>query len=108
MDCTDYHRRSTRAQATDSLVLPNLKNPSRPIKRDFLPAGQADLPGALLLWAMEHGLADDRPLFFSHKGCPRRTTAANQPAAGLEIVRAAEDPDAMLEVRTHARPDTGP
>jgi integrase len=35
----------------DSLVLPNLKNPSRPTKRVFLPAGQADLPGALLLWA---------------------------------------------------------
>src|SRR5919199_607885 len=38
----------------DSLVLPNLKNPSRPTKRVFLPAGQADLPGALLLWAKEH------------------------------------------------------
>ena len=35
----------------DSLVLPNLKNPSRPTKRGFLPAGQMDLPGALLLWA---------------------------------------------------------
>ena len=30
----------------DSLVLPNLKNPSRPTKRVFLPAGQVDLPGA--------------------------------------------------------------
>src|SRR5919201_885610 len=51
----------------DSLVLPNLKNPSRPIKRVFLPAGQMNLPGALLLWAREHGLADDQPLFFSRK-----------------------------------------
>src|SRR6266567_3585336 len=48
----------------DSLVLPNLKNPSRPTKRVFLPAGQADLPGALLLWAREHELADHQPLFF--------------------------------------------
>jgi integrase len=39
----------------DSLVLPNLKNPSRPTKQVFLPAGQMDLPGALLLWAKEHG-----------------------------------------------------
>jgi integrase len=35
----------------DSLVLPNRKNPCRLTKRVFLPAGQADLPGALLLWA---------------------------------------------------------
>src|SRR5260370_24859804 len=31
----------------DSLVPPNLKNPSRRTKRVFLPGGQADLPGAL-------------------------------------------------------------
>src|SRR6266566_1384286 len=37
----------------DSLVLPNLKNPSRPTKQVFLPIGQAELPGALLLWAKE-------------------------------------------------------
>src|SRR5437667_10329306 len=42
----------------DSLVLPNLKNPSRLTKQVFLPAGQMDLPGALLLWAKEHGLTD--------------------------------------------------
>jgi integrase len=51
----------------DSLVLPNLKNPSRLTKRVFLPVGQADLPGALLLWAKENALADDQPLFFSRK-----------------------------------------
>jgi len=39
----------------DSLVLPNLKNPGRPTKRLFLPTGQADLPGALLLWAKSIG-----------------------------------------------------
>src|SRR5258708_6630523 len=55
----------------DSLVLPNLKNPGRPTKQVFLPAGQMDLPGALLLWAKEHGLADDEPLFFSRKHASR-------------------------------------
>src|SRR2546423_391765 len=37
----------------DSLVLPNLKNPGRPTKQVFLPVGQMDLPGVLLLWAKE-------------------------------------------------------
>jgi integrase len=51
----------------DSLVLPNRKNPNRPTKRVFLPAGQADLPGALLYWARQHGLPDSTPLFVSRK-----------------------------------------
>jgi len=51
----------------DHLVLPNRKNPSLPVKRVYLPAGQADLPGALLVWANEHGLAPSAPLFFSRK-----------------------------------------
>ena len=54
----------------DGLVLPNLKNPSRLTKQVFLPAGQMDLPGALLIWAKEHGLADSEPLFFSRKRSP--------------------------------------
>src|SRR3954453_11965895 len=48
----------------DHLVLANRKNPSQPIKRVFLPAGQADLPGALVIWTNEHGLASGVPLFF--------------------------------------------
>src|SRR5438270_1725414 len=75
----------------DSLVLPNLKNPSRLTKRVFLPAGQMDLPGALLLWAREHGLADDEPLFFSRKhahGGGRRPISRQQ---AWEIVRAAAE-----------------
>ena len=51
----------------DHLVLPNRKNPSLTVKRVYLPAGQADLPGALLVWANEHRLAPDAPLFFSRK-----------------------------------------
>jgi len=51
----------------DHLILPNRKNPSLTIKRVYLPAGQADLPGALLIWANEQGLAPDGPLFLSRK-----------------------------------------
>jgi hypothetical protein len=51
----------------DSLVLPNLKNPSRPTKQVFLPLGQVDLPGALLLWAKEQVVGEHDPLFFSRK-----------------------------------------
>jgi hypothetical protein len=45
-------------QHVHARVLSNLKNPSRLTKQVFLPAGQMDLPGALLLWAKEHGLID--------------------------------------------------
>jgi integrase len=51
----------------DHLVLPNRKNPSMTVKRVYLPAGQADLPGALLVWANAQGLPADAPLFFSRK-----------------------------------------
>jgi integrase len=51
----------------DHLVLPNRKNPNLPVKRVYLPAGQADLPGALLIWANEQGLSPHTPLFFSRK-----------------------------------------
>ena len=67
----------------DSLVLPNLKNPSRLTKQVFLPAGQMDLPGALLLWAKEHGLADGEPLFFSRKRAAEWRAAADQSPAGM-------------------------
>jgi len=49
------------------LVLPNRKNPNLTRKRVYMPAGQADLPGALLIWANEHRLAPHAPLFFSRK-----------------------------------------
>src|SRR5712691_6189334 len=51
----------------DHLVLSNRKNPNLTVKRVYLPAGQADLPGALLIWANEHGLPPQAPLFFSRK-----------------------------------------
>jgi len=75
----------------DSLVLPNLKNPSRPTKRVFLPASQADLPGALLLWAKEHELADGQPLFFSRKRASGGRPRAISRQQAWEVVRAASD-----------------
>jgi integrase/recombinase XerD len=75
----------------DSLVLPNLKNLSRPTKRVFLPGGQADLPGALLLWAKEHELADDQPLFFSRKRAAGGLLRSISRQQAWEIVRAAAD-----------------
>ncbi len=75
----------------DSLVLPNLKNPSRPIKQVFLPAGQMDLPGGLLLWAKEQEVAEQMPLFFSRK---RTLDGGRRPISrqqAWEIVRAVSD-----------------
>ena len=75
----------------DSLVLANLKNPSRTTKRVFLPAAQMDLPRALLLWAREHELLNDKPIFFSRKrtvGGARRSISRRQ---AWEIVRAAPE-----------------
>lgn len=75
----------------DSLVLPNRKSPSRLTKRVFLSGGQRDLPGALLFWAKEQGLADHAPLFFSRK---RATDGGLRPTSrqqAWEIVRAASD-----------------
>ncbi len=75
----------------DNLVLPNLKNPSRPVKRVFLPGGEADLPGTLLLFQRELGLADDEPLFMSRMhGEDGRRRAITRTQA-WRIVRAASE-----------------
>jgi len=83
----------------DSLVLPNLKNPSRLTKCVFLPAGQADLPGALLLWTKEQDLADDQPLFVSRKRAMDGGSRAISRQHAWEIVRAAS---ARADVRVLA------
>lgn len=75
----------------DSLVLPNLKNPSRLTKQIFLPAGQMDLPGALLLWAKEHGLADAEPLFFSRKRAANGERRPISRQQAWEVVRGAAE-----------------
>jgi integrase len=75
----------------DHLVLANRKNPSQPIKRVFLPAGQADLPGALLIWANEHSLASRAPLFFSRKRGPDGDLQAISRVQAWTIVKAASE-----------------
>src|SRR5207248_9297287 len=66
-------------------------NPSRLTKRVFLPVGQADLPGALLLWAKENALADDQPLFFSRKRAGNGSLRPITRQQAWEIVRAASE-----------------
>jgi integrase len=51
----------------DALVLPNRNSPSRPVKTVFLAAGDADLPGELLLWQTLQHLGDEEPLVCSRK-----------------------------------------
>src|SRR4051794_24037578 len=93
----------------DSLVLPNLKNPSRSTKRVFLPVGQMDLPGALLLWAREHDLVDEDPLFFSRKRALDGGSRAISRQQAWEIVRAASDRAnvRVLALRTSAYGQAG-
>lgn len=75
----------------DSLVLPNRKNPSQPTKRVFLPGPEAGLTGELLLWAREHRLVDDEPLFFSRKRGPDgRRRALRRGQAWLLVRQASE------------------
>jgi integrase len=75
----------------DHLVLANRKNPSQPVKRVFLPAGQADLPGALLIWANEQGLAARAPLFCSRKRGPDGGLQAIGRVQAWTIVKAASE-----------------
>jgi integrase len=73
------------------LVLPNLKNPSRLVKTAHLAAAYASLPGELLLWAREHDLEDDEPLFFSRqRGTDGRLRAIDRVRA-WQIVKAASE-----------------
>jgi integrase len=75
----------------DHLVMPNRKNPGMPVKRVFVPAGQADLPGDLLVWAREQGLAADEPLFFSRKRGPSGERRAISRQQAWEVVKAASE-----------------
>jgi integrase len=75
----------------DSLVLPTLKNPGRPTKRVFLAAGDADLPGELLLFQREQGLAPEEPLFGSRARDPAgRRRAISRVQAGRRVRAASE------------------
>jgi integrase len=73
------------------VVLPNLKNPSRPVKTAHLAAAHAGLPGDLLLWARDHDLQDDEPLFFSRqRGADGRPKAIDRVRA-WQVVKAASE-----------------
>jgi integrase len=77
----------------DSLVLPNRKNPNQTVKRVFLPGAELALTGELLLWAKEHDLTDEEPVFFSRKRCAdgaRRPLQRGQ--AWLIVKQAGLDP----------------
>jgi integrase len=75
----------------DHLVLPNRKNPSLTTKRVNLPAGQADLPGAPLIWANENGLAPHSPLFLSRKRGRDGSLKAISRVQAWTIVKAASE-----------------
>jgi integrase len=75
----------------DALVLPNLKNPSRPVKTVFLSAGDQDLPGELLLFQKREEVRDDEPLFASRKrGSDGRVRAIGRVQA-WRLVKAASE-----------------
>jgi integrase len=73
------------------LVLPNRKNPSRPVKMAHLAAAHASLPGELLLWAREHDLDDDEPLFFSRQRGPDGRRRAIDRVRAWQLVKAASE-----------------
>jgi integrase/recombinase XerD len=91
------------------LVLANLKNPSRPVKTAHLAAAHAGLPGDLLLWAREHNLDDDEPLFFSRqRGAAGRRKAIDRIRAWQIVKAASEQADVrVLALRTSARGRVG-
>jgi integrase len=73
------------------LVLSNRKNPSRPVKTAHLAAVHAGLPGDLLLWAREHDLQDDEPLFFSRQRGTEGQRKAIDRVRAWQIVKAASE-----------------
>jgi hypothetical protein len=74
-------------------------NRSNVVKRVYLPAGQADLPGALLVWANEHGLAPHAPLFFSRKHSADGGSKAISRVQAWTILKAASE---LADVRVLA------
>jgi integrase/recombinase XerD len=86
------------------LVLANLKNPSRPVKTAHLAAAHAGLPGELLLWAREHDLADDEPLFFSRQRDANGRRKAIDRVRAWQIVKAASE---QADVRVLALRSSG-
>ncbi len=88
----------------EGLVLPNLNNPSRLVKTAHLPAAHAGLPGDLLVWAREHGLADDEPVFFSRQHAADGRRKAIDRVRAWQIVKSASE---RADVRVLALRATG-
>ncbi len=86
------------------LVLPNLKNPSRLIKTAHLSAAHTGLPGDLLVWARDNGLADDEPLFFSRQHTAEGRRKAIDRVRAWQIVKSASE---RADVRVLALRATG-
>jgi integrase len=83
----------------DALVLPNLKNPSRPVKTVFLSAGDQDLPGELLLFQKGEGLRDREPLFASRK---RGRDGTRRAIGRVQAWRIVKDASERAQVRVLA------
>jgi hypothetical protein len=86
------------------LAVPNLKNPSRRVKTAHLSAAHAGLPGDLLVWVRENGLADDEPLFFSRQRAADGRRKAIDRVRAWQIVKSASE---RAEVRVLALRATG-
>lgn len=112
------------------LALPNLKNPSGPVKTPIRPSvrracraarrwrasnpargrrRRAGLPGELLLWAREHDLDDDEPLFFfRQRGLDGRHKAIDRVRAWQIVKSAAERAEIhVLALRASAHGQVG-
>src|SRR5918912_258588 len=86
------------------LVLPDRKNPSRPVKTAHLAAAHAGLPGELLVWAREQHLKDDEPLFCSRQRGAAGLRKAIDRVRAWQIVKAASE---RAEVRVLALRTSG-
>lgn len=74
-----------------ALVLPNRKNPGRPVKVVYLAAGDRDLPGALRAFAAAERLSETAPLFASAKPGPDGERRAIRRERVWKIVREASE-----------------
>jgi integrase len=86
----------------DSLVLPNRKNPNQTVKRVFLPGAELALTGELLLWAKEHDLTDEEPVFFSRKRCADGARRPLQRGQAWLIVKQASERAAVYVLALRA------
>lgn len=68
----------------DALYIRNLKTPSQPFKRVFLPSDR-DLPGRLLLWQKAEHIADEAPLFRINRQSAWRLIREASLAAGVMV-----------------------